>query len=307
MYKALYGSHDLIAFGMIGPDVLNPEKMMLVMLQQLLREHYPTFEWSRKCKIEDICNLKPENPKPTNYLESDAVMSIIGLVVASYNWDLILKQDMKDKDVVNWSKSVSPIGLLVMVAALVEYSFKMHTSSVCAPKALDFSIGHYSSTVIDYVESIKKCLPSRWRSIIIACGASISGATVASEMIPEDLLNSVQEYMYIPSSPQTFLLAILTFITLKYANISMTIPDWELDTETETYESEDDQQALDAHWYVAASDSEELSEDCGEVYLIVPHHDEPPPEEEFQKSLTASNCRVVTDPATMPGLNPTGW
>ncbi|KAJ6504732.1 hypothetical protein C8R47DRAFT_156446 [Mycena vitilis] len=139
--------------------------------------------------------------KPTGYLESDAVITLIASAVASYDWELIVEQDAKGKDVVNWSESVLPIGLLAMAAASVERGFKMHASGICTAQTLAFSIGHYGSAVAGYVESIKKCSPSRWRSIIAACGASISGATVASAVIPEDSLDGVREHMYIPSSP----------------------------------------------------------------------------------------------------------
>ncbi|KAJ7655773.1 hypothetical protein DFH06DRAFT_1329208 [Mycena polygramma] len=67
------------------------------------------------------------------------------------------------------------------------------------------------------------------------------------------------------------------------ASINTTIPEWELDSETESYDSGDEDEPLDAHWYAAVSDSDnDSSLEDGEVYLTVPRADEQPAAEDLQ-------------------------
>ncbi|KAJ7635973.1 hypothetical protein DFH06DRAFT_1336122 [Mycena polygramma] len=67
-----------------------------------------------------------------------------------------------------------------------------------------------------------------------------------------------------------------------YRQSSVTIPDWELDTDSDVPEYSDEPQALDAHWYVAASDSEDSESEGRDIYLTVPQMHELEPIEDAQ-------------------------
>ncbi|KAJ7616141.1 hypothetical protein DFH06DRAFT_1343387 [Mycena polygramma] len=151
---------------------------------------------------ETLCKLGPDHPsfeKPVGYLESAAVIHVIAPYIAAYDWSIIPETDEEGKLVVDWS--VLPVGLLAMGAASVERGFKMHASGVCVTKPPDFSVGNYSSAVAGYVKSIKGFKPSRWQSIITACGARYSEVVAARSVQPDASLDGIREHMYIPSSP----------------------------------------------------------------------------------------------------------
>ncbi|KAF7359960.1 hypothetical protein MVEN_00722900 [Mycena venus] len=166
-----------------------------------VRKDGPAFY---KNPTPEDCRLDPKNAayiKPTGYMESPAIIAAVSQAIAEHSWQLVVCQDANGNDVVDYSNSNLPVGALGMAAASAERAYKMFlTGERIKPR--DFSYAYYGTAVAGFIKSIKQFRPSRWESIIQACGASLSDPPAEDGTVDVDeSLDGVREYMYIPSSP----------------------------------------------------------------------------------------------------------
>ncbi|KAJ7101000.1 hypothetical protein C8R43DRAFT_1141268 [Mycena crocata] len=138
--------------------------------------------------------------KPKGYLESPIIIETLSQFITGDDFKLVVTEDREGKPMVHES-SVLPIGLLGMTAAAVERAYRLYATGVRVEKVADFSLTNIGTAVAGYIVGIKGLFPSRWESILGACGAKITEHAAEDEVQIIESLDGVREGMYVPSSP----------------------------------------------------------------------------------------------------------
>ncbi|KAJ7220736.1 hypothetical protein GGX14DRAFT_559527 [Mycena pura] len=140
-----------------------------------LRQDGPAFY---KNLTPEDCKLDPKHRdyiKPRGFLEGKVIIAAVSQVIAEHEWQLDVYQDADGNDVADWSNL--PIGALGMAAAAAEHAYKSYSTG--------------------------KFTPSRWESVIKACGANISDSAADLRQDQDESLDGIREVArtYIASSP----------------------------------------------------------------------------------------------------------
>ncbi|KAJ7484588.1 hypothetical protein FB451DRAFT_1393124 [Mycena latifolia] len=229
LYRALYLCHNPMVMGTVGDDLDHPGKDTIKVMQGVLDRVYPgntwTLKWGDAICAKAVSHIlpRPRLPNPgarkTHLIASDAryMRQMNG---PAFHKELSPKSVIKLKPEGPWicetaqfikgdhftvTVTETPEGDVVdfstLAAATVEQGYKMHLTGVHATKVPSFSSLKDGNAVKGFIKSIRGLKSSQWTSILAACGTQITEAMALPAELEEDLLDSIREHMYDPSSP----------------------------------------------------------------------------------------------------------